>query len=397
MAGRTIHRCEAPPPVSGGRVAEVLVLTAHTGAGHRSVARVVAEETRTLACACVSPHVADVFALASGPSPIETIVQKGYGAAIVHAPVVWGAVYHATRPRPVYGALTAALGQAALRRVELLLAAHQPRLVVATHPLALWLAGAAVRRLQAGSGTRPPLWAMVTDLVSLHPAWVGTGKTVERYLVGCPEGAHALRRLGVREGAITVTGLPVDRRFAALSANSRPREGLASVLVVGGGEGAGGIVAVARRIAAAHPWLRLTVVCGRNQRAYAQLREVLGGRPEIAIHGYVDDMPALMAEADVVVTKGGSVTIAEAVAAGRPPLLMEMLPGQEAGNAALVAQRGAGIGARGPRRVVRALGELAACPERLAGLVSGCRLLSYPDAATAVGHALVARCREDAG
>ena len=372
----------------------MLVLTARTGAGHLSVARAVAAEVCALAGGRLHHTVADAFQLATGPSPVETVVRSGYGAAIVHVPEVWGAIYHATRPRVVYGALVAGLGHAAARRMEALLRREQPRLIVSTHPLALWLAGTALRRWAAAGGPRLPLWAMVTDLVSIHPAWVGM--EVERYLVGCAEGAGALRRLGVPGGAIAVTGLPVDPLFEALGGAAACGPQLRSALIVGGGEGAGRLVGVTTCIAAAHPWLDLTVVCGRNKRAYTHLRATLGGRPHTRIYGYVDEMPRLMAEASVVITKAGSVTIAEAAAAGRPLILMEVLPGQEAGNAALVARHGAGIVARREGSVARVLGELAAHPARLAALAEGCRRLGYPDAAHVVARDVLRRCLDGA-
>ncbi|MGQ9715978.1 MAG: glycosyltransferase, partial [Anaerolineae bacterium] len=58
--------------------------------------------------------------------------------------------------------------------------------------------------------------------------------------------------------------------------------------------------------------------------------------------GFVTDMHRWMAAADVVVTKAGPSTVAEALALGKPVLLYGAVPGQEEGNITYVVASGAG-------------------------------------------------------
>jgi UDP-N-acetylglucosamine:LPS N-acetylglucosamine transferase len=47
------------------------------------------------------------------------------------------------------------------------------------------------------------------------------------------------------------------------------------------------------------------------------------------VYGYVNDMPSLMLAADLIVCKAGGLIVSEALAAGLPLLLVEVIPGME--------------------------------------------------------------------
>jgi 1,2-diacylglycerol 3-beta-galactosyltransferase len=61
------------------------------------------------------------------------------------------------------------------------------------------------------------------------------------------------------------------------------------------------------------------------------------------IYGFVDNMPELMAAADLLVTKAGPGAISEAFVAGLPLIIFDYIPGQESGNVAYVQSHGAGL------------------------------------------------------
>ena len=63
------------------------------------------------------------------------------------------------------------------------------------------------------------------------------------------------------------------------------------------------------------------------------------------VYGFTHDMPDFMRAADVIVTKAGPGTIAEALIAQLPIILYAKLPGQEDGNVDFVVSEGAGVSA----------------------------------------------------
>jgi processive 1,2-diacylglycerol beta-glucosyltransferase len=96
-------------------------------------------------------------------------------------------------------------------------------------------------------------------------------------------------------------------------------------------------------------------------------------------------MHALMAAADVVVTKPGGLTVSECLALGKPMLLVAPIPGQEEHNAAFLVEEGAawlaydGIGLEHKLARLMARGS-----ETLARMAQRSRALGRPDAARQV-------------
>ena len=120
--------------------------------------------------------------------------------------------------------------------------------------------------------------------------------------------------------------------------------------------------------------------------------------------GFVGNMEQWMAACDVIVTKAGPGTIAEAVISGLPMLLNGFIPCQEAGNVPFVVGGGAGAFERDPTEVGRILArwlgppgsagaaELSAMKARVSALGKG-----WKDALSHIVDDLAALCRERAG
>jgi 1,2-diacylglycerol 3-beta-galactosyltransferase len=87
-----------------------------------------------------------------------------------------------------------------------------------------------------------------------------------------------------------------------------------------------------------------------------------------------------MRAADVLVTKAGPGTIAEALNAGLPIILYSRLPGQEDGNVTFVTGVGAGVWAPTAEKVVNTLRRWISEPDEYRKAVEACRLAARPDA-----------------
>ncbi|MDO8691709.1 MAG: glycosyltransferase, partial [Dehalococcoidia bacterium] len=108
-----------------------------------------------------------------------------------------------------------------------------------------------------------------------------------------------------------------------------------------------------RTVMDALPRAQLVVVCGRNDRLRKKLAAMdLPGK----VLGFVEDMARWMRACDVVVCKAGALTVAEATAPARRPLvIVDALPGQEKGNLRYVLESGIGVHAPPGRPLARAL------------------------------------------
>jgi 1,2-diacylglycerol 3-beta-galactosyltransferase len=102
------------------------------------------------------------------------------------------------------------------------------------------------------------------------------------------------------------------------------------------------------------------------------------------VTGFTDGMSALLRCCDLVVTKAGPGTIAEAACCGAPMLLTAHVPGQEAGNAEVVMRPGAGRRARSVRRLLTEIARLREDQASLAGMRAASARLGQPGAALTV-------------
>ena len=111
------------------------------------------------------------------------------------------------------------------------------------------------------------------------------------------------------------------------------------------------------RVAAPPPGgVQVVAVCGRNQALQRELETTQWPAGVVVkATGFVSDMEAWMAAADVVATKAGPGTIAEAITSRLPLLLTGFIPCQEAGNVPFVVGRGCGSFERDSQRAAATL------------------------------------------
>jgi UDP-N-acetylglucosamine:LPS N-acetylglucosamine transferase len=257
------------------------------------------------------------------------------------------------------------------RRLERRLLAFRPDVVIGTQmiPAALLSTVKARRRLVV------PSIAVPTDF-GVHDFWLQTG--TDTYCV-----AHAaIPGMPPSTTARTlVTGVPLMPGFAQPPAANEAKHALGLnparpvVLVLGGGLGLG-VDAVAEQLLAKRPDADLVFVTGHNHRAHSALAaRAVGHAGRFHVFGWTTRMEYFIRAADIVVGKPGGLTVAEALACGRPLLAARSLGGQEGFNARFLEQQD--VGRLVPEE------ELPGCVD--AWLGSGERLLQLQQRAWAIG------------
>ena len=100
---------------------------------------------------------------------------------------------------------------------------------------------------------------------------------------------------------------------------------------------------------------------------------------------------ALMRSADVLLTKAGGLTLAEAFCCGVPVIVQDVVPGQEAGNLEYVLDQGAVEYARSPEGLVECVAKLRNNPQRASELAAGGTRLARPRAARDIATNVLGR------
>jgi 1,2-diacylglycerol 3-beta-galactosyltransferase len=162
-----------------------------------------------------------------------------------------------------------------------------------------------------------------------------------------------------------------------------------TVLLTGGGEGAGGIARRAKSILRRFDDIGVVAICGRNRRLREALDELRAEYPDrLTVNGFVDNMADWLRSADVLVSKAGPGTIAEATCCGVPLMLTSHVPGQERGNTEFVVDAGAGRHTPSVRSLLRTLGELRRDPSTVDEMALASARLGQPEAAREIADLL---------
>jgi len=207
----------------------------------------------------------------------------------------------------------------------------------------------------------------------------------------CVPSEAARERLG---GLGLVTGNPVRAAFDGIG--EPPAGSPLSLLVLGGSRGAHSINrAMSRALAELarldHP-PRIVHQTGADDAS--DVRDAYRDYPAALweVHAFLDDVPARLAAADLVVSRAGATTLAELSIAGRGAILVpypHAADDHQRHNAEALLEVGAAellLDAELEGSVLaRKIGRLAAAPERIREMARAARRLARPQAATAIG------------
>jgi processive 1,2-diacylglycerol beta-glucosyltransferase len=360
----------------------VLVLSASYGSGHNMAAQSVA---RAFEAANAQPIVVDHFRELVSPT-FERVSRALYHRVLRWVPRAWGVAYAVGDAMTTDSPLAFGVPRLGARRLARLLATLAPDLVVTVHATP-----AVAMSALADRGVRvPPHVTVVTDFVA-HSQWIARG--VDRYCVAADEVKHEFIARGIAPDRIVVTGVPVRPEFEqdVDPAAARAEFGFAPdrpvVLAMAGAQGSfGRLPVVARALLATRRPAQAVIVAGRDADLQAKL-ERLTRSGSVRTLGYVATIRRLMAAADVLVTKAGGMTIAEAMAAELPLITYASLPGQERRNERFASRAGIALVARSRRELARALERALGDPGLLERLRAHMRDLRRPDASHRVAAA----------
>jgi len=378
----------------------VMIATATAGGGHVAAAAALEEAWR----ACRPGDVVETVDVVKFFSPLHRQIHGGgYLKLVEHAPEVWGMVFKKTddpglarrlnRLRRAFPSKSRALFAAAVAKFA-------PDVVVCTHygPIetlgGLRLKAAKPKRRKPGT---PPLTApaphprvvsVVTDFEA-HALWMDP--CVDLYCLAAEETRARLLARGVPEDRALATGIPIALKFAApieagaVRKTLGLRDDLAVVLVLSGGFGTGPVAGILGALDKVRQPFQTVVVTGRNEDLRRDLAAQDRTHPTHVL-GFARNMHELMGMAALVLSKPGGLTTSEALALGKPILVISPIPGQEAANSDFLLEHGAAA-------KVNRLDDL---PFRVAALLGSPRLAEMSEAARALGRPAAARhiCEE---
>ena len=238
--------------------------------------------------------------------------------------------------------------------------------------------------------------ALVTSVVTdfeAHALWLE--KVVDLYCVAADSTGARLVARGVSKDAVVTTGIPVSDRFRAKPDRKATRkklglrDDLPVLLVLGGGFGMGPVAEIVTALNRLETTVQVAVVCGRNADLLREVATVERRHPTHLL-GFVRNMQDWMTASDLILTKPGGLTSSEALALGRPMMILNPIPGQETANSDFLLERGAAAKINRTEDLPFRLAELLS-GEGLSELSLKAKALGRPLASDAVVAAVISR------
>ncbi len=209
---------------------------------------------------------------------------------------------------------------------------YNPAMIVCTHATPAGLVAHLIKK----NKLQIPVLAVVTDFV-VHRLWIYP--EIGHYTVANEHMRDFLIKHGMKASGIEVMGIPVDEKFSMMTdkqgilnelqfnANSK------TVLIIGGGTGILPMDDIVTCCENSDILLQIIVVTGNNNSIYNKLTAMAPTlRNKVKVLGYVDNVNELMSVADLIISKPGGMTVAEALCQGVPMIIYRPIPGQEEAN-----------------------------------------------------------------
>jgi len=337
----------------------ILILTAGFGEGHNAAARGLRDGLAAVSHGSATVELHDLFEETYGL--LNRWTRQGYVTLINRAPRVWSRFYAWLDRQEKFAPQ---MGWLFLARVRLkqLLRRFQPSTLVSVYPAYAHLLATIFGE------EKPPFRQVVciTDSITVNAIWYRCA--ADLFLLPNEKTAAVLATAGIPGQRMRVSGFPVSPKFAKLGELRRPvktgERHPILYMINTGGRAAPELI----RTLAASESLQLTVTVGRNERLRRQLESLRAeiGR-QFEIIGWTEELPRLMLESHLLISKAGGATVQETIAAKCPMIINQVVPGQEEGNARLMVETRSGRIATSPEAIAAGVQQAFANGARLWG------------------------------
>jgi processive 1,2-diacylglycerol beta-glucosyltransferase len=322
---------------------------------------------------------------------VSRIVSDGYLRMVKTIPQMYRYIYDRAERATEVGRFRTWAHQFTAGNLRPLILRERPDAVVCTHAFPC----GAMAEYKRSFTDAPPVVGIVTDF-AVHGFWIHDN--IDRYVVATDAMRDTMIARGVAPQNIFATGIPVRAEFAARpESRAALRERLdlpldrRVALLMGGGLGIAPLERMLGALRSVRVPLAAVVIAGRNARIERRLTAAAESvdYPVRALR-FIENVYDYMHAADVLVTKPGGLTTAEALVAQVPTVLCKPLPGQEERNARVLGLAGAALRTRRIDELPAAVESVLTDDARRHALLASARRLARP-AAAGDAAAMIAR------
>ena len=306
-------------------MADILILTASFGMGHKSVSNALKEQLEYID-KDAKIVIADILEIVS--PKVKDLSSKVYYELTENYPLIYNTIYE-IKVNNKNNIIDGVFCDLYYKKFYEYKSEEKPHVIISTFPLCSCM----VSKVKDEYDININLVTVITDVVD---SWEWIYDETNIYLVPTVEIKNKLIEKGIDENIIIVSGIPVKKAFLNNEDPTREKDTILMVL--------SGIDRLPDNLIyelSNNRHFKIKIVAGRNEKLYEELSDC--DYPDIAIYGYVDNINQLMDEAAFIVTKPGGVTLFEAINKELPLIVLNSNIGQEKGNIEFIKQEKIGI------------------------------------------------------
>ncbi len=327
----------------------ILILTAGFGEGHNSAARGIRAGLLQIALpGSVQIEVHDLFADTYGL--LNDYVREAYLGVINNAPPIWRATYRRLdRQHNFSGNFKVFF--TLKKRLRALLGRFEPDVIVSVYPAYPHMLDEMLGPIGRSCGKRV---IVITDSLSVNAIWYRC--SADFFILPNEKSAAVLHREGIPATKTKTLGFPVSPEFAEPGDFRTPpssEHGRRVLYLINARRSHA--PELVQKLGALRN-IQLTVAVGRDRR----LRKAISSMRNTTLYpfsmvGWSEELPRLLRESHLLISKAGGATMQEAFAAGCPMIVNHMIPGQEEGNARYLLETNSGTVATSDEKVIVAV------------------------------------------
>jgi len=310
----------------------------------------------------------------------EKIINRLYMGIIKRTPQIWDYLYDNPSVAKNIEKIKETVHKFNSPKLKNLFDRFKPTAVVCTQAFPCGMVADFKKTYNSGI----PLIAVLTDYIP-HSYWIYDA--VDYYITPAQEVGHLLAEKGVDTKKIKNFGIPFDPKFNQGSKNEEVlqrlnlKTNLPKILIMGGGQGLGPVKTIIKSLEKIKKDFQGLIVTGINKKLYRSLKKkIKKSKSKFLLFGFIDNINELMEISDIIITKPGGVTTAEALAKKLPMVIVKPIPGQEASNTAYLMKKGAAIKCDNPKEINLVIEDLLDNPAKLKQLSECAGRISKPNA-----------------
>ncbi|MBW4828269.1 MAG: glycosyltransferase [Clostridiaceae bacterium] len=313
---------------------KVLIFTASMGGGHNEAASCLENQ--------FSEHgfiVKKSDVLLEINKSLDIFISHSYKFLIDKFPKVYGNLYEISNKKKTNKLITGLLLKIFKDKIYNIILEEKPDLIISTHCFTVGLIG----YLKKNGLIDIPFISIVTDYEA-HQIYIN--KNVDAYIVSNNDIAETLIGQGIPEDKIFPYGIPIKTEFLSRQTLDPIKEKPFQILLMAGSLGHKSMEKVLKRVVSMEGNYRVVVVCGKNKELKKSIQSKyynLIKCDKIILYGFTNDIPNIMENSDIIITKPGGLTVSEAIAKKLPMIIPYYIPGHEKENLDFLVKNGLAI------------------------------------------------------